>query len=75
MAQTLALAGRHTCERTREVNTEPGWELVDSGGPASLIADNVYYSNDNLVGLQQVQVRSYVRGCDVSPSHYPAEVA
>jgi transposase len=60
MTETLAQAGEQIAETACEVNSEEAGELVDSDGPANVVADKGYHSNDALVGLQQAQVRSYV---------------
>lgn len=60
MTETLAQAGEHIAEVACEVNNEQVGELVDSDGPANLVADKGYHSNGALTGLRQAQVRSYV---------------
>lgn len=60
MTETLAQAGEHIAEVACEVNSEERGELVDSDGPANLVADKGYHSNDALVGLKQCEVRSYL---------------
>ena len=60
MTETLAQAGERIAETACEVNSEEAGELVDSDGPANVVADKGYHSNDALVGLRQAQVRSYV---------------
>jgi transposase len=60
MSETLAQAGEHIAEVACEVNSEERGELVDSDGPANLVADKGYHSNDALVGLKQCEVRSYL---------------
>jgi len=60
MTETLAQAGERIAEIACEVNSEQAGEVVDSDGPANVVADKGYHSNDALVGLAQVGVRSYV---------------
>ena len=60
MTETLAQAGEHIAEVACEVNSEKAGEVVDSDGPANVVADKGYHSNDALVGMKQVEVRSYV---------------
>jgi transposase len=60
LIETLAQAGERIAEIASEVNSEEVGEVVDSDGPANVVADKGYHSNDALVGLQQAQVRSYV---------------
>ncbi len=58
--ETLAQAGEHIAEVACQVNNEERGEVVDSDGPANLVADKGYHSNDALVGLRQSEVRSYI---------------
>lgn len=60
MMETLAQAGEYIAEVAWEVNSEVAGEIVDSDGPANVVADKGYHSNHTLVGMKQVQVRSYV---------------
>ena len=60
MIETLAQAGEHIAEVACEVNNEELGEAVDSDGPANVVADKGYHSNDALVGMKQAKVRSYV---------------
>src|SRR5215831_17072610 len=60
MIETLAQAGEHIAEVACEVNNEEVGEAVDSDGPANVVADKGYHSNDALVGMKQAKVRSYV---------------
>jgi transposase len=60
MTETLAQAGEHIAEVACEVNSEERGEMVDSDGPANLVGDKGYHSNDALVGLKQCEVRSYI---------------
>jgi transposase len=60
MPETLAQAGEHIAEVACEVNGENVGEVVDCDGPANVVADKGYHSNDALVRLKQVQVRSYI---------------
>jgi transposase len=60
VTETLAQAGEHIAEVACEVNNEERGEVVDSNGPANLVADKGYHSNDTLVGLKQSEVRSYI---------------
>jgi transposase len=60
MNETLARAGEHIAEVACEVNNEKRGEAVDSDGPANVVADKGYHSNEALVGMKQSQVRSYV---------------
>ena len=60
MIETLAQAGEHIAEVAWEVNNEEVGEAVDSDGPANVVADKGYHSNDALVGMKQAKVRSYV---------------
>lgn len=59
LPETLAQAGERIAEIACAVNSEEASEVVDSDGPANVVADKGYHSNDALVGLQQAQVRSY----------------
>ncbi len=60
MTETLAQAGERIAEIACEVNSEEVGEVVDSDGPANVVADKGYHSNDALVGMEEVGVRSYV---------------
>lgn len=60
MNETLAQAGERIAGIAREVNSEERGEIVDSDGPANLVADKGYHSNAALVGLKQSRVRSYI---------------
>lgn len=60
MAETLAQAGEQIAEVACDVNSEDAGEVVDSDGPANVVADKGYHSNAGLVSLKQAQVRSYV---------------
>jgi transposase len=60
VTETLAQAGEHIAEVACEVNDEERGEVVDSDGPANVVADKGYHSNDTLVGLKRSQVRSYI---------------
>ena len=60
MTETVAQAGERIAEIACEVNNEAAGKVVDSDGPANLVADKGYHSKDALVGLKQAQVRSYV---------------
>ena len=60
MNETLAQAGERIAEVACEVNNEERGEAVDSDGPANVVADKGYHSNDALVAMKQSQVRSYV---------------
>jgi transposase len=60
MNETLAQAGERIAEIACEVNNPERGEAVDSDGPANVVADKGYHSNDCLVGMKEAQVRSYV---------------
>jgi len=60
VTETLAQAGENIAEVACEVNNEEVGEVVDSDGPANVVADKGYHSNDVLVGLKEAGVRSYV---------------
>lgn len=60
MNETLAQAGERIAEVACEVNNPERGEIVDSDGPANVVADKGYHSNDALLGLRQSRVRSYV---------------
>jgi transposase len=58
--QTLAEAGEQVAQVAEQVNNEQDGERVKAEGPASVVADKGYHSNDVLVALREVGVRSYI---------------
>lgn len=60
VTETLAQAGEHIAEVACDVNSEERGEVVDSDGPANLVTDKGYHSNEVLVRLKQSDVRSYI---------------
>jgi transposase len=58
--QTLAEAGEQISRVAEQVNNGQDGERVKADGPTGLVADKGYHSNDVLVALQQVGVRSYI---------------
>jgi transposase len=60
MRETLAQAGEQIAEVACDVNSSQRGEVVDADGPAEVVADKGYHSNDNLMGLREVRVRSYI---------------
>jgi transposase len=70
MNETLAQAGEHIAEVACDVNSEERGEMVDGDGPANLVADKGYHSNDALTGLEESKVRSYVSEPDRGRRHW-----
>lgn len=75
MTETLAQAGEHICEVACDVNSEERGEVVDSDGPANLVADKGYHSNDSLVGLKQCEVRSFISEPDRGRRNWDGKAA
>ncbi len=59
LPETLAQCGEHICEVAADANQQAGREQLNPEGPAELVLDKGYHSNDSLVILKEVQVRSY----------------
>ena len=60
MVDTIAKAGENIAEVAAKVNNPKAGELVNATGPAAVVADKGYHSNDVLIGLKQAQIRSYI---------------
>lgn len=58
--ETLAEAGMQIAEIAEAINSAGKGEIVNPEGPAELVADKGYHSNEVLKNLKAVQVRSYV---------------
>jgi len=58
--ETLTGAGMQIAEIAEAVNSEEAGEVVNPEGPAELVTDKGYHSNDVLKDLKEVGVRSYV---------------
>jgi Transposase DDE domain len=59
MPETLAQCGEHIREVAADTSHEAGAEQLNPEGPGELVLDKGYHSNDVLVILNEVQVRSY----------------
>ncbi len=59
MPETLAQCGEHIREVAADTSHEAGAEGMNPEGPAELVLDKGYHSNDVLMILKEVQVRSY----------------
>jgi transposase len=57
--ETLAQCGENICEVAAETNGPEMGERVNPTGPAAVVLDKGYHSNDVLVSFQEVGVRSY----------------
>jgi transposase len=57
--ETLAQCGEHISEVAAETNNPRVGERVNPEGPAEIVLDKGYHSNDVLVSLKQTGVRSY----------------
>ncbi len=53
-------AGEHIAEVAESVNSEEAGEVVNPTGPAELVTDKGYHSNEVLKDLKEVGVRSYI---------------
>ena len=53
MVETIA-------EAAAKVNNPKAGERVNAIGPAAVVADKGYHSNDVLIGLKQARIRSYI---------------
>lgn len=58
--ETLTEAGTQIAEVAETVNSEEAGEVVNPEGPAELVTDKGYHSNEVLKDLKEVGVRSYV---------------
>jgi transposase len=58
--ETLAQAGEQIAEVAEAVNSEQAGEVVNAEGPAELVTDKGYHSNEVLRDLKEVGVRSYI---------------
>lgn len=58
--ETLVQAGEQIAEVAEAVNSEQAGAMVNPEGPAELVTDKGYHSNDVLKVLQDVGVRSYI---------------
>ena len=59
MHETLAQCGENLCEVAADTNGPEAGERVNPTGPAAVVLDKGYHSNDVLVSLKEVGVRSY----------------
>jgi transposase len=57
--ETLAECGEQICEVAADTNNEGVGERVNPEGPAEVVLDKGYHSNEVLVNLAQAEVRSY----------------
>ncbi len=57
--ETLAQCGENLCEVAADTNGPEAGERVNPTGPAAVVLDKGYHSNDVLVSLKEVGVRSY----------------
>lgn len=58
--ETLAQAGEQIAAVAEAVNSEQAGEVVNPEGPAELVTDKGYHSNEVLKNLKEVGVRSYI---------------
>src|SRR6266851_648322 len=58
--ETLAQAGEQIAAAAEAVNSEQAGELVNPEGPAEVVTDKGYHSNEVLKDLKEVGVRSYI---------------
>lgn len=58
--ETLTAAGMQIAEIAEAVNSEEAGEVVNPEGPAELVTDKGYHSNEVLKDLKEAGVRSYV---------------
>jgi transposase len=58
--ETLAQAGEQIAEVAEAVNSEQAGEVVNGEGPAELVADKGYHSNEVVRDLKELGVRSYI---------------
>jgi transposase len=58
--ETLSEAGMQIAETAAAVNGEEAGEIVNPEGPAELVTDKGYHSNEVMKDLKEVGVRSYV---------------
>jgi len=57
--ETLAQCGESICEVAAETNTETAGERVNPEGPAELVLDKGYHSNDAMASIKRSGVRTY----------------
>jgi hypothetical protein len=57
--ETLAQCGESICEVAAEANNETVGERLNPEGPAELVLDKGYHSNDTLVSIKRSGVRTY----------------
>jgi len=60
IVETVAQAGEQIAEVAAAVNSEEAGERVNPEGPAEVVTDKGYHSNEVVAGLQQAGVRSYL---------------
>jgi transposase len=60
MRETVAQAGERIAEAAAETNNEEVGERVNPGGPANVVADKGYHSNDALACMREAAVRTYI---------------
>ena len=60
MVETIAKAGENIAETAMKVNNPKAGERINPLGPAAVVADKGYHSNDALIGLKQAQIKTYI---------------
>jgi transposase len=73
--ETVAQAGEQIAEVAAAVNSEEGGERVNPEGPAEVVTDKGYHSNEVVAGLQQAGVRSYISEPERGPRKWEGKRA
>ena len=60
MVETIAKAGENIAGTASKVNNSKAGKLVNPVGPAAVVADKGYHSNDSLIGLKQAGIKTYI---------------
>jgi transposase len=75
IVETVAQAGEQIAEVAAAVNNEEAGERVNPEGPAEVVTDKGYHSNEVVAGLQQAGVRSYLSEPERGPRKWEGKRA
>jgi len=75
IVETVAQAGEQIAEVAAAVNSEEGGERVNPEGPAEVVTDKGYHSNEVVAGLQHAGVRSYISEPERGPRKWEGKRA
>jgi transposase len=68
--ETLTQCGEHIREVTADSGRDDGTEQLNSEGPAEIVLDKGYHSNDSMALLKEIGVRSYCSEPDRGRRHW-----